>query len=127
MNTNIIFYSVIALIVGYLLYNQFFANLGVSQVDTDEFEILLNDDQYYVVDVRETHEYNEGHIDGVPNVPLSTLNGNMDQIPKNQTAVIICRSGNRSMQAIRKLEAEGYENLINVKGGMLAWNGDVVR
>ncbi|MBU9722596.1 rhodanese-like domain-containing protein [Bacillus alkalicola] len=101
--------------------------LGTEEITTSELGDLLDQpNDYFFVDVREVHEYNEAHINGMVNVPLSTLNSDYHNIPKDRTAVIFCRSGNRSLQAIKILEDLGYENLINVKGGMLAWEGEVV-
>nr|WP_090892047.1 rhodanese-like domain-containing protein [Evansella caseinilytica] len=48
-------------------------------------------------------------------------------IPEDKTVVLICRSGNRSMQAANILKDKGYKKLINVSGGMLSWEGEVVK
>ncbi|ARK28836.1 rhodanese-like domain-containing protein [Halalkalibacter krulwichiae] len=82
---------------------------------------------YFFIDVRESNEYIEGHIDGMVNIPLSTLGEHTDLIPKGDTIVIICRSGNRSFQAANILKDLGYQDLVNVKGGMLTWEGEVIK
>ncbi|AST90061.1 MULTISPECIES: rhodanese-like domain-containing protein [Sutcliffiella] len=113
-------------IIGFIGY-KLIPTIGVEQVSTEQLANMMtnaSDDVFYV-DVREPHEFQESHIEGMINVPLSELESNYHLIPADKTVVIICRSGNRSLQALNKLKDFGYQNLINVKGGMLAWEGEV--
>jgi rhodanese-related sulfurtransferase len=80
-------------------------------------------DNALIVDVRTPAEIAEESIDGhiainfqSPDFPTKVL-----ELPKDKTLFIYCRSGNRSGQACRYLEMKGYQNLVNLKGGMLAW------
>jgi len=102
----------------------------IRQISTGELERLLaqaaSGDMVFI-DVREPDEYAEGHIEGMVNMPLSTLEDTYSQLPKDKEIVIICRSGNRSMQAAQLLRDKGYTRLVNVQGGMLDWKGPVVR
>lgn len=75
----------------------------------------------YVLDVRSAGEYTGGHIGGSMLVPLGDLEQNLDQLPRNRTIVCVCRSGRRSGKACRKLAAAGFEDVINLEGGMMAW------
>jgi len=102
----------------------------IRQISTGELERLLDQAAsggIVFIDVREPDEYAEGHIEGVVNMPLSTLEDTYSQLPKDKEIVIICRSGNRSMQAAQLLREKGYTRLVNVQGGMLDWKGPVVR
>ncbi len=74
-----------------------------------------------VIDVREQWEYDEKHIPGVTLIPLGTIPDNLDQIPTDKTVVLTCRSGNRSGQAADFLRAQGFTNVHNMEGGILAW------
>lgn len=76
-----------------------------------------------LIDVREDFEFDEAHIAQAKNVPLSRFE--MELFSKTEPNYIICRSGNRSMQACAFLEQEGYE-VVNIDGGMLDWQGEVV-
>ena len=77
-------------------------------------------DDFELIDVRENHEREGGHIGG-KHIPMSTLQGRESEIPKDKEVVIYCRSGNRSGNVVMYLQQQGYENLYNLEGGMLAW------
>lgn len=99
-----------------------------TAITTTELEQRMKDkpDSIYI-DVRELNEFSEGHIEGMINMPLSTLEFNYKELPLDEEIVVICRSGARSMQAINILETKGYEKLVNVEGGMLDWKGEIVK
>ena len=80
---------------------------------------------FKLVDVREPHEYEIAEIGGEL-IPLDTVTDAADQIPKDKDVVIHCRSGARSAKAIRQLRDHyGYNNLYNLKGGILAWAKEI--
>lgn len=125
-NLGLIVMVVIAL--GFLGY-KLLPTPGIEQITNQELEErMMNADLEAVVfiDVREEHEFKAGYIEGMNNMPLSTLNETYSTLPKDKEIVIICRSGSRSMQAAQLLKENGYEKLVNVKGGMLNWHGSVV-
>lgn len=74
-----------------------------------------------LIDVREVGEFSRGHAKGARNVPLSQLNRRFKEIPTNKDVLLICQSGNRSMQAAHILKAQGYERVSNVSGGTSVW------
>jgi rhodanese-related sulfurtransferase len=76
-----------------------------------------------LVDVREPHEHADFNIGGIllPLGQVQTLQIDAIEEMRNEPIYIYCRSGNRSGQACMMLESMGYSNLINVSGGMLAW------
>ncbi|HEX8997406.1 MAG TPA: rhodanese-like domain-containing protein [Ktedonobacterales bacterium] len=74
-----------------------------------------------LIDVREVGEFARGHAKGARNVPLSQLNRRIKEIPANKDVLLICQSGNRSMQAAHILKAQGYERVTNVSGGTSVW------
>ena len=80
-----------------------------------------DDDNILVVDVREVDEFEAGHIPGLINLPLSELEERYDELDEDRTILLVCRTGGRSDRAAQFLYAMGYENLINVDGGTLAW------
>jgi len=76
-----------------------------------------------IVDVREPHEHEAFNIGGIL-LPLGKVQGletdDIDDL-KNETVYVYCRSGNRSGQACLMLEPYGFKDIVNVSGGMLAW------
>lgn len=67
-------------------------------------------------------EYKEKHIRGVRSVPLDSLQSHLSEFTSKKTIYIHCRSGKRGMAAIERLKDLGIEaELINVEGGILAW------
>ena len=70
-----------------------------------------------LIDVRTPVEFREVHADGAHNIPLDTLDPQQihDAIPgdPHQPLYVICRGGNRSTQAVKKLMAAGFDNVVN--------------
>jgi rhodanese-related sulfurtransferase len=80
---------------------------------------------FQLIDVREPFEYEMSNLDGL-NIPLAGVIIEADKIVKNKPVVMQCRSGARSAAALNQLEQNlGYNNLYNLKGGILAWAAEV--
>ncbi len=71
-----------------------------------------------IVDVRKQSEYLSEHLQGVENAPLDTINDSMLRIPKDKTVYVHCAGGYRSMIFASILRARGYDNLVDVIGGI---------
>ena len=82
-----------------------------------------NGESIHLVDVREPHEHAEFNIGGIllPLGKVQTMQVDDIEDLKNETVYVYCRSGNRSGQACLILGTMGFTNVINVAGGMLAW------
>lgn len=74
-----------------------------------------------LVDVREPVEYAEYHIDGAKPIPLGQLEKRIGEIDRNAPVVVMCRSGKRGLEALKKLESFGIKGTRNLEGGILAW------
>ena len=83
---------------------------------------LDSGEQFLLLDVREPWEYEEFNIGGKL-VPVGSLINQMWELEeyKDQPVVVHCRSGARSAMAQGLLMANGFSNVRNLKGGMLAW------
>ena len=75
----------------------------------------------FLLDVRTVEEWNQGHVDGAVLIPLDQLDGRVNEIPKDQDVLIICRSGNRSSQARDILRGYGWNQTTSISGGINAW------
>lgn len=94
------------------------ANLTVQQAQP-----LLGNPGVFWLDVREQSEYNAGHIPDVTLIPTGEVAQRLSEIPKDKPVIVTCRSGNRSAQVTRFLQEQGYTNVHNMEGGILAWQG----
>ena len=75
----------------------------------------------FILDVREPDEWNEAHISGATLVPLGELASRVNELPKDQEIVVVCRSGNRSAQARDLLVNEGFTQVTSMAGGLNQW------
>lgn len=91
---------------------------------TELKQMLDNKEDMQLIDVRELFEFENGHIESEL-MPLNTVPQNLGKISKDKKVIMICRSGNRSGNAIRFMEGHGFNNLYNLKGGMLAWKKEI--
>ena len=74
-----------------------------------------------LVDVRERPEFDEVRAPYVVLLPMSSLPPRLDELPRDRELLFICRSGSRSGQVVAYLRANGWHDVANVEGGMLAW------
>ncbi len=103
--------------------------LSYKQISTaTAIEMMADETNYIILDVRTPEEYAEGHIEDAINIPNETIGSNeMEELPdKNQLIMIYCRSGNRSKQAADKLVKLGYTNIVEF-GGINTWTGELVK
>ncbi|WP_138483160.1 rhodanese-like domain-containing protein [Dyadobacter bucti] len=85
-------------------------------------ERLDNGEDLHFYDVREEHEYEEDNL-GAVLIPLGELPDHLAELEplKNEEIIIHCRSGARSGKAAKFLETQGFSNVRNVLGGILAY------
>ena len=74
-----------------------------------------------ILDVREQWEYDQVHVPGVRLIPLGELEARAAELPDDVPIYVICRSGNRSLEASDILLEAGKQDVRNVQGGILAW------
>ncbi|HWV71107.1 MAG TPA: rhodanese-like domain-containing protein [Pseudosphingobacterium sp.] len=93
----------------------------MKEITVEELKQKIDQQEdFQLIDVREEFEYETSNLDG-ENIPLAEILLEKDKISRDKPVVIHCRSGKRSAQAILLLEKEGYTNLANLQGGILAW------
>ncbi len=101
----------------------------VAQIDVHTLKHKLVTNGLQVLDVRESDEWDEGHIAGAHQmaythlVPQITFPAQIDklELDKEQSVAVTCATGKRSSTAISILLRNGYKHLYNVTGGMEAW------
>jgi glyoxylase-like metal-dependent hydrolase (beta-lactamase superfamily II)/rhodanese-related sulfurtransferase len=102
------------------------AELPVVQTPTispDELHKLLSEDgkDVQVLDVRRPPEWQGGHLDGAVLKPLSKLTASLADLDPERLTIVHCRSGYRSLIGVSLLERSGFQQVVNVTGGLDAW------
>ncbi len=94
----------------------------VKEMDASELSELLNQQtELSLIDVRTPPEIAAGIIPGTEAMPLTTLPMRMSDIPKDKQVVFYCRTGARSAQACMFLAQQGFDNVYNLRGGIVSW------
>ncbi|MGJ9457442.1 rhodanese-like domain-containing protein [Oceanobacillus sp. CF4.6] len=97
----------------------------IKEITPTEVEELMNKDNIVVIDVREDEEVAQGIIEKAKHIPLGEIPEAASELDKNKDYILVCRSGARSMNASKYLNEQGFK-VINMKGGMLKWEGEVI-
>jgi rhodanese-related sulfurtransferase len=110
------------------------AGAGNNQTNTyrsitmdEAVEMMTEESDYIILDVRRPDEFAAGHIPNAINVPNETIGtAEIPELPdKDQLIMVYCRSGRRSKEAAEKLLKLGYTNIVEF-GGILDWKGEIV-
>ncbi|WP_110930347.1 rhodanese-like domain-containing protein [Paenibacillus bouchesdurhonensis] len=88
-------------------------------------ERLKKGEQVKMLDVREPDEWAEGHVRGAKHIPLGQVLERLNELNADEELIVICRSGNRSGLACELLQEKGF-NVVNMTGGLLAWEDELV-
>jgi sulfur-carrier protein adenylyltransferase/sulfurtransferase len=98
----------------------------MKEITVREFkEMQDNGEEYQLIDVREPYEFDIANLCGEL-IPQGNIPDNIDKISRDKKVVIHCRSGARSGRIVQYLEQQhGFENLYNLKGGILAWSAEI--
>lgn len=98
---------------------------SIAQIQPSELrERIEQGNVPLMIDVREPEEVAQGMIPGAVHIPLGQLAGRLEELDQDRETVFICRSGYRSERACEYLEQSGFDKVINLEGGMIAWSED---
>lgn len=126
MKKLVILILIISLISGCQSKNNNLKNEEIRKIDQSTVYASINDNNIYIIDVREPDEYSQSHIENAYNVPytsitdISKLDINLDS-----KIIVYCQSGNRSRMAANRLIEMGYTNVYDM-GGIIYWNYELV-
>ncbi|RTY90638.1 rhodanese-like domain-containing protein [Flavobacterium sp. GT3R68] len=90
---------------------------SIASISPEQFASELND-KCIIVDSRKPTEYEAERIENALNIPLDTVNSNLDSVPKNDNFYLHCAGGYRSVIMASILKSRGYHNMVNVEKGM---------
>lgn len=98
---------------------------GIPQISVRELKRRKDaGEEFFHLDVREPFEYQIAEIGGVL-IPQNEVLGRLGEIPRDREVVVQCKSGGRSQKIAELLKAQGYERVVNVAGGILAWSDEI--
>ena len=103
-----------------LLKKIFYRSFEDKEISYKDLTTLMKDKKVFLIDVRSNQEYEEGHLDGSINIPLFNIEKDIEKVvqSKQDTVILYCAKGIRSMEAKKILENLGYERVYNLKGGI---------
>jgi rhodanese-related sulfurtransferase len=87
-----------------------------------DLQAAIRDGRCALIDVRERHEHEAGHIPLSVNRPLSQLASWYDALDRGQMVVLYCRTGNRARSCAEALQARGFREVYILEGGYSAWS-----
>jgi len=95
----------------------------VQEFSATQLQQFLNDNDVdpLLLDVREEWEFDRCHITGSTLVPMGQIPNHLNELDPDRVTVVICHHGIRSRHIGIYLEREGFENVINLSGGVDAW------
>lgn len=104
-------------------WKQFFT--PVKSIDAVEARRYLNraaGEAFTLLDVRQPGEYEAGHLPGAKLIPLPELGARLAELDADKPTVVYCAIGGRSRVAAQVLAAKGFREVLNLSGGIKAWN-----
>ena len=99
-------------------------NLGGPKISTTSLVTLVNRDSALVIDVRETKDFNLGHIAGALNMPYASVDARVGELVtfKDRPLVLVCKMGQHSGAVGKKLKSQGFQDVRRLAGGMSEWS-----
>lgn len=97
---------------------------GTELVAPAVFEKEMAANKAQVIDVRTPKEYQSGHINGAVNLHVydQDFTKRLESLDKNKTVYVYCKAGGRSAEAVETMKTKGFVHIVELDGGMDAWN-----
>ena len=102
----------------------------IEDITAQEAFILMQNNQYnpdfVIIDVRTPEEFAEGPVEKATNIDYysETFRDELNNLDKNKTYLVYCRSGNRSGNALNIMAELNFREVYNMSGGIIAWNAE---
>lgn len=97
---------------------------GGAAISPTNLVTLVNREGAVVVDVRDSKEFNSGHIAGAVNIPAAKIDAQIGDLEpyKANHVILVCKMGQHAGSVGRKLKAQGFESVRRLSGGMAEWS-----
>lgn len=123
METLYFILIILGAIITYSVITWFYQRRIVKTLTEDQFREGYRKAQ--LIDVREPNEFENGHILGARNIPLSQMKMRMKELRPDKPVYLYCQSGMRSARVAQFLHRKGYKDLSHLQGGFKKWSGKV--
>jgi len=104
------------------------ARRGGAKVSSQGLVSLMNKDEAVIVDIRDRKDFAQGHITGSVHIPLNSVKSRANELnkfkDKDVQIVVVDKMGQHSAMAVKQLNAEGYDNVVRLNGGIADWQGE---
>ena len=98
----------------------------IQEIDVKTLnEKIFNKENFILLDVRTDSEYFLSNIEGAIHIPMNDIPNKLNTIDKSKEIIVQCKSGKRSAKVCQFLLNNNYENVKNLKGGIIAWANEI--
>ncbi len=121
---NVLLFLALFAIVGMLVGSEVLRRVrGINAINATEALRLMNDQEAWMVDIRDAGEYKTGHIPQARNLPLATLKERLGELTKagDKPIIVYCRTGAAAQSACALLKKNNIANVYSLSGGLPAW------
>lgn len=94
----------------------------INEIDSESLHgRIASGEDVLLVDIRTPAEISQGAIPDAMQLPMHLIPIKISELPRDRDVVLYCRSGARSYQACAYLMQQGYDRVLNLRGGIIAW------
>ena len=115
------YYLSLPLLVTIILLINATSKKGGTKISPQNLVELSNNETAFIVDLRDSKQFQNGHITGSINIPFLNLSNRTNEIPQDKSVILVCEMGNVSPNAGELLKKEGFKELLILKGGINEW------
>lgn len=98
--------------------------MAIEEISVQQLKAKMESGLVELIDVREDYEFEIANLGGKL-IPLNMVVSRLSEIPRDKEVVVMCKMGGRSKKAIELLQKKGFENLVNLRGGLAAWQKEI--
>ncbi|MEW8071532.1 MAG: rhodanese-like domain-containing protein [Candidatus Thiodiazotropha sp.] len=94
----------------------------IKEIDAHDLQARINEgDEFLLLDIRSAGEIAQGVLPDAEHLPMHLIPLKISELPKDKAIILYCHSGARSYHACAYLAQQGFQNAINLRGGILGW------
>ncbi len=94
----------------------------IKEIDASDLEArMAKDGDFLLLDIRSAGELAQGVLPDAEHIPMHLIPVRMSELPKDKDLILYCHSGARSYHACAYLAQQGFDNAVNLRGGILGW------